>query len=162
MYNFIHRNLVKDGNFPYIIQPNHEKFVLLVGEQSPHPGEDSAHSRAGSPLQHPGPPGLPWLRLRERERDAGALASAAEAQSLATGHFQRTCGRSKPRLPGPPTPPILSSLQTSPPQLSATRLRDPICTGFCIVRGLADLKFVIFLPLPSEWLGLQTHAPIPN
>ena len=44
MYNFIHRKLVKDGSSLCITQSNNGKYVLLVVEQSPYPGEENTRS----------------------------------------------------------------------------------------------------------------------
>jgi hypothetical protein len=71
--------------------------MLLVMEQSSYPGEENFHFLEVDPFQPPGPPGLPWLRLRERERCTGASTSAAVAPVLAPGLFQGTRRRTKPR-----------------------------------------------------------------
>lgn len=68
------------------MQSNNDKYVLLVVEQSPYPGEENTHSYAAGPLQPPGPPGLSHSGRREG-RDA------PEPQPL----FLGTGERPKPR-----------------------------------------------------------------
>jgi hypothetical protein len=65
-----------DDRFPGIIQLNNDNVVLLGIEQSLYPGEENSNSRAEDLPPQPRPPGLPWLRRREREIWASSSAAA--------------------------------------------------------------------------------------